>query len=381
MSDYSSSIGIVGGGIAGLIAGCSLQKHGVKTVIFERSKSLNTDGAGITISPNGLRVLEKLKIKDYFKETSFAPNNIIFHQINREISRILSPSEFVTSSRYNLLELIHQKYIELGGELLFDHEYKSLNQDEIKITFKNNQEYKVKHILACDGINSSIREEFFPSGSAIYSGYHAWRGIGKSKQSDAKFHFGNGKHIVSYPINKKGEVSFTAVVKNSFKTDDSWRIKGSKSELLDDFAEFNKDIFSMLSSSDDVYKWGIYVRPVMNSIYIKNITLLGDAAHPMVPFLGQGGCMALEDGYAFGKIAALNSNDFSMTQEKFEKIRLKRKNMIQTSSKIQGKIYHLENPIMIFFRNLFLKYLPVVPTRMQKIWSYSIDEEIKKLLN
>ena len=64
MSDYSSSIGIVGGGIAGLIAGCTLQEQGIKTVVFERSKSLNTDGAGISISPNGLRVLEKLKLKD-----------------------------------------------------------------------------------------------------------------------------------------------------------------------------------------------------------------------------------------------------------------------------------------------------------------------------
>ena len=71
MSYYSSSIGIVGGGIAGLIAGCSLQKQGIETVVFERSKSLNTDGAGITISPNGLRVLKTLKINEDFRETSF----------------------------------------------------------------------------------------------------------------------------------------------------------------------------------------------------------------------------------------------------------------------------------------------------------------------
>ena len=97
MSDYSSSIGIVGGGIAGLIAGCTLQEQGIKTVVFERSKSLNTDGAGISISPNGLRVLEKLKLKDHFKKTSFAPNKIIFHQNNREISNIVSPNKFITS--------------------------------------------------------------------------------------------------------------------------------------------------------------------------------------------------------------------------------------------------------------------------------------------
>ena len=137
----------------------------------------------------------------------------------------------------------------------------------------------------------------------------------------------------------------------------------------------------MLNSSDEIFKWGIYVRPVLSSIYIKNITLLGDAAHPMVPFLGQGGCMALEDGYAFGMLVGAYSKDFSKTQAKYEKIRLKRKNMVQASSKTQGKIYHLENPLFVFFRNLFLKYTPIVRARTQKIWSYKIDKDIEKLIN
>ena len=382
MSDYSSSVGIVGGGIAGLIAGCTLQEQGIKTVVFERSKSLNTDGAGITISPNGLRVLQKLQIKDRLIQTSFVPNKILFHQKNTNITKITSPNNFITSSRYNLLQILQQKYLDLGGEVLYDHNYKSINQDEIKITFTNNLEYEVSHILACDGINSSVREEFFPmNGPAIYSGYQAWRGIGKAQQTEAKFYFSKGKHIVSYPINNKGEVSFTAVVKNDLNTSDSWRIKGSKTELLQDFNEFDKEVFSMLDSSDEIYKWGIYIRPVLKSIYIKNITLLGDAAHPMVPFLGQGGCMAIEDGYAFGRLAAANSNNFSRTQADFEKVRLDRKNMIQAASKTQGKIYHLENPLFVFFRNLFLKYTPIVKVRTQKIWAYNIDKDIKKLIN
>jgi salicylate hydroxylase len=382
ISDYSSSVGIVGGGIAGLIAGCTLQEEGVKTVIFERSKSLNTDGAGITISPNGLRILQKLQIQDRLIQTSFVPNNILFHQKNRNIAKVVSPENFVTSSRYNLLQILQQKYFDLGGEVLYDHKYKSINQEKIKITFTNNEEYEVRHILACDGINSAIREEYFPlSGPAIYSGYQAWRGIGKAQQSDTKFHFSEGKHIVSYPINDNGEVSFTAVLKNDYSAANSWRIKGSKTELLQDFNEFNKEVFSMLGSSDEIFKWGIYIRPVLKSIYIKNITLLGDAAHPMVPFLGQGGCMAMEDGYTFGRLAGANSDNFSKTQLEFERIRLDRKNMIQAASKTQGKIYHLENPIIVFFRNFLLKHTPVIKLRTQKIWAYKIDNEIEKLIN
>ena len=105
MPDYSSSVGIVGGGITGLIAGCTLQEQGIKTVVFERSKSLNTDGAGISISPNGLRVLKKLQIKDPLIQSSALPNKILFHQKNINIAKIASPNDFVTSSRYNLLQI------------------------------------------------------------------------------------------------------------------------------------------------------------------------------------------------------------------------------------------------------------------------------------
>ena len=97
MSDYSSSVGIVGGGIAGLIAGCTLQEQGIKTVVFERSKSLNTDGAGITISPNGLRVLQKLQIKDRLIQTSFVPNKILFHQKNTNITKITPLNHYCTN--------------------------------------------------------------------------------------------------------------------------------------------------------------------------------------------------------------------------------------------------------------------------------------------
>ena len=101
----------------------------------------------------------------------------------------------------------------------------------------------------------------------------------------------------------------------------------------------------------------------------------------MVPFLGQGGCMAMEDGYTFGRLAGANPDNFSKTQLEFERIRLDRKNMIQAASKTQGKIYHLENPIIVFFRNFFLKHTPVIKLRTQKIWAYKIDNEIEKLIN
>ena len=100
----------------------------------------------------------------------------------------------------------------------------------------------------------------------------------------------------------------------------------------------------------------------------------------MVPFLGQGACMAMEDAYTFGILAGKLSPDFKTIQNHYEALRLKRTNSIQSHSLLQGKIYHLENPVMVFLRNIFIRYTPSVKYRMSKIWDYDAHNEVRKHL-
>ena len=146
MSNYSSYIGIVGGGISGLTAGCTLLEQGHKAVIFERSKQLNEHGAGISVSPNAIRILDKLDLKNKFIETSFSPKKFIFHYKNKKIGEINGDKEFITSTRQNLLQILYDRYIKLGGEILFNHDFKDLDQNKVQLNFKNNLRYNVKHV-------------------------------------------------------------------------------------------------------------------------------------------------------------------------------------------------------------------------------------------
>ena len=379
VKNYSSHIGIIGGGIAGLTAGCALRLQGINTVVFERAKEISEYGAGISISPNALRPLQKLGIRDVFVDRSFVPEKAVMHYRGKEIRSL--ETQVVTSSRQKLIETIYQRYIELGGEIFFEHEYKSLDANSCEITFTNNEAYKVSHVLACDGIKSSARQNHFPSsGVPTYSGYSAWRGIGLSEVKDIQFHFGPGTHIVNYPIDHKGRTSFVGVVKTNETAEDSWKTRGSKEAFLEDFRFYDEKILSMVSSSEDIYKWGVYIRPPLNSMYTKNITLLGDAAHPMVPFLGQGGCMAIEDAYTFAGLAKELDCDFKKVQVLYEKIRLQRNNRIQSTSAVQGKLNHIKSPLAAFIRNLILRHTPLLAARTEKIWNYNVDEEISKAL-
>ena len=381
MKDFSSYIGIIGGGIAGLTAGCILKSHGINTIIFERSEHISEYGAGISISANGLKVFDEIGITNILADSSFTPSETNFQYLD-SILKKLDIKSLITSSRKEVLHILFSEYSRLGGEILYAHEHVNIDINSCEITFSNNAKYKVSHILACDGIRSKVRDMYFPaSGKPLYSGYSAWRGIGISESKTIQFHFGPGAHIVTYPINKTGRSSFVGIIKNKEVYKDSWKVKGSKEAMLDDFQSFNTDIFNMIDSSEDIYKWGIFIRPPLKSMYVQNITLIGDAAHPMVPFLGQGACMAIEDAYTFATLAATLDCDFNKVQALYQKIRSKRNNQVQATSMLQGKLNHIKNPLGIYMRNLMLKYTPVVNMRTKKIWGYDAVREVKKALD
>jgi salicylate hydroxylase len=380
MKNYSSHVGIVGGGISGLAVGCALELQGIKTIIFERGKGISEYGAGISISPNGLRLLEKLGTKEDFINESFSPKKVVMRHLDKDILTL--EAEVLTAGRQNLIKVIHQRYLELGGEMLFNHECLSLNQETCELMFSNVETYKVSHILACDGIKSPIRQKYFSSSETpTYSGYSAWRGIGISDSKDLQFNFGPGSHLVSYPINDQESTSFVGIVRTKEANEDSWKTKGSKDQFLEDFKPYDYKTTAMLNSSEEIYKWGIYIRPPLKSMHSHNLTLLGDAAHPMVPFLGQGGCMAIEDSYTFGALMGRLKGDFKMAQLAYEKIRLERNNKIQSASRFQGQLNHIQSPTIALVRNLVMKHTPIVSMRTRKIWDYDADAAIEKFFN
>jgi len=168
-----------------------------------------------------------------------------------------------------------------------------------------------------------------------------------------------------------------ACTKEEYEFTESWKEEGSYNDLLDDFSTYDPKIFPAIEDSMKLYKWGIYIRPPLKSMIAHNLTLVGDAAHPMVPFLGQGACMAIEDAYAFGILCKIENCDFAEAQKVFNAIRRFRTKKLQRSSMMQGKIYHMKNPLLVAARNAVMRYTNIPGNDLKSIHDYDVEDAIK----
>ena len=377
MEDYSKHIAIIGAGISGLALGNILKKNNIPCLIFERHLDVREYGAGISISPNGLTVLKELDLLQDIKNISGNPTHAIFYSNLKKITQI--DVNVVTTSRKSLYKVLLDKYIDMNGEIFFNHQLIDFNLNNKSILFSNNLSYQVSHIAACDGIRSICREKFTNQAQPVYSGYSVWRAILNKEQSEIRFHLGSNFHVVTYPISNN-KTSFVAAIKTNKEEKDSWKEKGSSKDLESDLPIEIIQEYKSLKENNDIYKWGVYIRPKIDLLFEKNISFLGDAAHPIVPFIGQGGCLALEDASIYGNLVSLYENDYPKIQDAYKKIRLPRVRKIHNLSISQGNLNHIKNPILKIVRNFLMKYTNIISITTNKIWKYNPSAEIKKIV-
>lgn len=379
-----SKFTIIGAGISGLMLGCILKMNSIDCAIYEKSSQISEYDTGITISPNGYKLLEHANILRKLRDVSCRPLNVVYRNVNGSTIKSIPLNLFgkvITMNRKELIKLLYDQYLSMDGSIFFNHEVIDIDIEQKKIIFKDLDDHSYESIAACDGIKSKVREK----GCNIkkppyYSGFSAWRGIGSSDSKNINIYLGADSHVVCYPINDKLETSFTGIFKTNNFSEESWKREGSHEELSNDLNSYDAFLHSLFASSNKVFKWSLYQREKLVSFKTKDITLLGDAAHPMLPFLAQGASMALEDAFIFGTLANNFNNDYGKIQSCYNSLRLKRAHAIQSSSEKQAFYNHVSNPLLLKIRNFLLKNTNIAMRRTKNIYNYNALKELQKII-
>jgi len=377
-----NNIAIIGAGVSGLTAGYALRKLGASVDIYERSESVTEFGAGITLSKNATSLLKELGLMDVLLKKGYQPMGSYIRDFKKAkiISYMEFDENFITLDRRDLVEQLSNKLFEIGGNIYFGKDIQLLDPSSgtVQISDQNSKTYDL--ILICDGIKSSLRNKLFDSSEPIFTNYVAWRGMVEAKHlpsyngnDKVNVYHGPRSHCVHYPTGHKNFINFVAIEHSDNWLEESWKTEGTREEFKESFKGWNEELLSMFMSSEKLYKWGIFERPIPRTLYEGKCALLGDAAHPMVPFLGQGGCLSIEDAFCISALIDQEKN-LGEALQGYDLLRNSRSRKMQKRSKLQGVFNHVSNPFLASMRNMFTKI--TMRNSVNKIHSYDLKRDL-----
>ena len=339
---------IIGGGIGGLTAALALLRRGIDVQIYEQSDQLKEVGAGIQISSNGSRVLYALGLESALTQVEVRPEA-------RELRH------WSTGETWNWFDLGDKNVARFGTPHLMFHRsdlhglladaVRSLKPDAITLSrkcvavssadsfaqakFEDGSVVQAPYVIGADGIHSTVRVCLFGPSKPVFTNCIAWRGLIPMERLPSHLArmvgtnwLGPRGNVLHYPVRRGELMNFVSMSERSDWQVESWSMIGDKQELRRDFAGWHADVQLMIDKIDTPFKWAMMIREPMETWSNGRITLLGDACHPTLPFLGQGGVMSIEDGYVLAACLDRYFGEPSAVFSRYEDIRKDRTSMV-----------------------------------------------------
>lgn len=355
--DRDTRIAVVGAGICGLTAALALARFGFRRIeVYERSPVLGEVGAGLTLSPNATRALIGLGLGAELARDSDAPRagvtchwrtaDVLTHSERGRAVLERYGAPYFQIHRADLLDLIAQAAARQSAiELRTDHALVGLESrgTTTELIFANGRKTTADVVLGCDGLKSVVCESLFGIARAQFSGYVAWRGLVPAESLSyrldppAQLFIGIDRMFMRYLVRHGTLVNVVAVARSEGWTEEGWTIPSTVEELRDQYAGWHADILDSIDRlpPSQCFKWAIHVREALPSWHSGNVVLAGDAAHPMVPFMGMGAAMGLEDAVVLARALATNGA-VSAAFAAFEQARHERASFVQRESAQRG---------------------------------------------
>jgi len=358
---------IIGAGIGGLSAALALRQVGFEVDVHERADEITETGAGLTLTENGSLALEGLGLKqaawdlsDTAAVTAFIhyKTGEVFHTTpapqgeaaERAANRVIHRSDMHTV----LLEACRAA----GVRLITGARFVGFEQDAVSVTarFANGSTARGAALIGADGLRSVTRAALHGEARPNNTGKVAWRSlIPTSLVADltgghaSAVHFGPGATFVRYTVRHGAVLNCVAIVETDIMADDDWSTPSTNDELKAQFAGWDRGLLKLIDRIPPgaIYKWPLFDRDPISQWTFGRVTLLGDAAHPMLPFLGIGASMAIEDGLVLRR-AVMEAGDLPEGLARYERARVDRAAEVVITSREQGKIIQGEKVIENF---------------------------------
>lgn len=314
---------VIGAGIGGLAAAIALARRGVAVTVLERAEAIREVGAGLQVSPNGLAVLRALGLeKRLFDRGAVRGQAVVMQAFDRagdvarlDLMRLPEDQTYLFMHRADLIDVLAQAAREHNVSFEMGVQVQTVTTGDIpELTLADGSSRRAELIVGADGIHSIARQTLNGKDDAFFTGQVAWRATIPNTVGHpdvAMVTMGAGRHLVSYPLRGGQMVNLVAVEERKDWANEGWNHADDPAHLRAAFADFDGMAADMINAVEATTLWGLHRHPVAPVWQSGGVALLGDAAHPTLPFLAQGANMALEDAWVLadhvceGGVAAL----------------------------------------------------------------------------
>ena len=364
---------IVGAGIGGLGAAIALAKNGFRVEVFEKAEQLKQVGAGIQLSPNAMQVLAAYGLSGQIEAVAFQPQSGVLR--DGHTGKVLTETPFgdFAKRRYgqkylhihraDLVDILMVEALRLGVSMKLDAELQSFQQNQtgVSLHLADGRSFGGDVLIGADGLKSTVQVQMFGDLKPRFTGQIAWRATvsvdklpASCVEPRATVWRGKGAHLVTYLIRSGTLANLVAVEERQNSSDESWTKAGDPNKLRDVFMGWHQDVEMLLAGVEETNIWPLFDRPPLNTWSNGRVTLLGDSCHPMLPFMAQGGAMALEDGYVLADCLIRLTVENALAE--YEARRKPRTSWMQKKSTSNAGLFHkhgLLNELKIGIGGLF----------------------------
>ena len=332
-------------------------RAGLDVHVYEQAHALREVGAGIQVSPNASRVLHGLGLGDPLAKLGVRPSAFHFRSWGDGRTVVKTPLgdaviaafgfPHYQSHRADVLAMLINAFP--AERLYIGHRLVNFvdRGDHVEATFGNGEHVNADALVGADGIHSTVRQLLFGPANPHFTGCMAYPGLVPAErikhlnvEVDAHIWMGPGKHIVSYYVAAKRLLNFVGIIEQDTWTRELWTDRGDVRDLRAAFVGWDPNLRAIVDTIDETFIWGLFDRAPLSRWSVGRVTLLGDACHPMLPFMAQGAAQALEDGVSLaGCLTTIG--DVPAALSHYEKMRLPRTSRIQAMSAANKTRFHL----------------------------------------